>query len=123
MPSPTIKFTFHGRDADGEYEEEVELPAKFEVCPRCHGNGTHDHPAFANGFTADEWNNDWDYEEQEQYINGFYDVLCEKCKGERVVAVVNEVKADPEMVRAYHETLRERAEWAEEEAAERRMGA
>lgn len=67
---------------------EVEIPSKFEVCPRCDGNGVHDHPAFANGITSDDWNGpDWDDDSREGCMSGRYNVPCEQCGGERVVPV------------------------------------
>ncbi len=32
----------------------IQLPSRVEVCPRCHGKGVHDHPAFSNGFCRDD---------------------------------------------------------------------
>jgi hypothetical protein len=68
--------------------DEIEIPTRFELCPRCEGRGTHDHPAFDNGITADEWNGpDWDDESREYYMRGDYDVQCTQCSGLRVVEV------------------------------------
>lgn len=64
------------------------IPSKYEVCGRCDGKGVHDHPAFSNGITADEWNGpDWDDESREMYVKGGYDVTCSACDGKRVVLV------------------------------------
>lgn len=67
-----------------DHGQEVELPARYVVCPRCEGSGIHDHPAFSNGIGAEEWNEDEDF--RRDYMAGVYDVKCEECKGNRVVA-------------------------------------
>jgi hypothetical protein len=88
---------------------EVMVPARYEVCPRCDGRGKHDHPAFRNGITMDEWNGpDWDEESQASYMRGDYDVRCEKCAGARVVLVPDEAaltEEQRELVRAHREAL------------------
>lgn len=58
---------------------------KFEVCPRCEGKGVHDHPAFSNGISTEDFDADPDFEEA--YWQGAYDVRCTECKGKRVVKV------------------------------------
>lgn len=77
-------------DEDGN-EVEHKLPAKYEVCHRCQGEGTHVNPNVdGHGITAEEWERDWDDESREAYFEGRYDVPCEECDGDRVVAVVDE---------------------------------
>jgi RecJ-like exonuclease len=73
---------------DKDYEEETMLlPARYEVCPRCGGDGKHSNPAIdGNGF-SDEIRAD-DPEFFEEYLEGRYDVLCTECGGKRVVPVV-----------------------------------
>lgn len=80
-------------DDDGE-EHEVTLPSRYEVCDRCHGTGTHTNPAIdGNGITASEWA-EWDGEDRENYMSGAYDVMCEDCKGLRVVLCVDEERIE-----------------------------
>lgn len=57
-------------------------PGQYQwvICDRCRGNGKHDHPAFDNGITSEEWER-WDYEEREDYMAGKYDVQCDECSG------------------------------------------
>ena len=77
--------------------DELCIPGKHEVCPRCSGTGKHDHPAFSNGITGEEFNGpDWDDESRESYIRGDYDVACSECQGERVVTVPNLKSCDKE---------------------------
>jgi len=67
-------------------DEEHALPAKFELCPRCRGEGSHVNPSIdGNGLTADDFAEDPDF--AESYMAGDYDVRCEECQGERVIAV------------------------------------
>ena len=67
-------------------DNEVVLPSKCEVCPRCRGTGVHDHPAFENGrITQEQFEEDPDF--KADYLKGRYDVPCSECKGLRVVAV------------------------------------
>lgn len=82
MSKPTVTIT----TADGD---DLVLPAAFQVCPRCHGEGSHVNPAVdGNGLTSDDFAEDPDF--AEEYMRGSYDVPCEQCAGERVVSVVDE---------------------------------
>jgi len=51
-------------------EDEHELPAVWEICDRCRGNGQHSNPSIdGNGITMDEWNGpDWSDDEKEMYL-------------------------------------------------------
>lgn len=70
---------YHGLDLrPGQYQ--------WVICDRCRGEGKHDHPAFSNGITQDEWEQ-WDYEERDDYFSGKYDVPCTDCGGSGKVAV------------------------------------
>ncbi len=85
-----IKFTYESDDGD---EVEAWLPAKYEVCDRCHGKGSHVNPNIdGNGITASEMEEICYYDPDfpENYMSGMYDVQCENCKGLRVVLEVDE---------------------------------
>lgn len=57
---------------------ELALPARFEVCPRCQGEGSHVNPAVdGNGLTAEDFDQDPDF--HDDYMAGAYDVPCEQC--------------------------------------------
>lgn len=56
---------------------------KYQVCPRCEGEGTHTNPAIDGNGLSQECVDDPDF--MEAYLGGFYDVPCELCKGQRVV--------------------------------------
>lgn len=59
---------------------------RWEVCGKCDGEGRVAHPAFSDGFTQQEWY-DWEPEERERYMTGFYDVTCPDCSGRTTVKV------------------------------------
>jgi hypothetical protein len=99
-------------DADGN---EVELPCHYVVCGRCNGTGVHDHPAFSNGLSREDFDEDPDF--AEEYFRGTYDVRCSVCEGERVVSAPNEEQLTPEQ----KDWLKWHYESLAEAAAERRM--
>ena len=86
-------YTVFGEDEEGySVEYQIELPTRFEVCPRCEGVGSHLHPAIGeHAYTPEEFNESFDDEEAEQYFKrgGRYDVQCEECHGARVVSVID----------------------------------
>jgi RecJ-like exonuclease len=101
-------------------DEEVALPAKFEVCPRCEGTGSHVNPAIdGNGLTRDDFDEDPDF--AEAYFAGDYDVRCEECKGRRVVTVFDPARATPEQRALWERHERAEAEARAEERSERRL--
>lgn len=108
----TIRVTLE--DAEG-WEEEVDLPAKWEICPRCDGDGTHDHPAFSNGITSDEWA-EWGDEDRETYMCGGYDVHCEECKGSGTVLVVDDTRVPSDLRERYGDWSRGQADLRAENA-------
>lgn len=72
-----------------DYEKEKMLmPAHYEVCPRCNGEGKHSNPSLDNNGFSDEIRAD-DPEFFEEYMRGGYDILCTECHGKRVVPVVD----------------------------------
>lgn len=88
MNTPKFTFTLFVK---GETLE-VSLPAKFEVCGRCSGTGSHTNPSIdGNGITASEMQ-EMGEDFREDYMRGVYDVQCSVCKGERVVSVVDRTR-------------------------------
>jgi len=111
---------------DGEgWNVEVELPAHYEVCPRCGGEGRHTDPAVdGNGLDANDFAEDPDF--REDYFSGVYDVVCEECKGQKVVAAVDYDSLTDEQkkqLESHYEYQRELHSVDAMMAAERRMGA
>ena len=114
-----MKLT-HLEDEDGN---EIQLPIKRIICPRCDGYGHHDHPAFSNGITASEWNSDdWDDDSRADYLRGRFDVRCDECGGNNVVDVPDEDRMTPAQVALLHDHYRAERSWQAEIDMERRMG-
>jgi len=119
----------------------------YVACPTCRGSGTHVNPAVdGNGLTAEDIDELGGDDFMEDYLGGVYDVICDECRGLRVVPKCEEhgcnrpvekgmFVADEEGdIRPYsscYEHLPEsEREWADEELlymaemrAEQRMGA
>ncbi len=95
-------------------EIEHELPACWAICTRCNGEGEHVNPSVdGHGITFDEWEEDWDDEGREMYLNGGYNVPCEAaCKAGKVL-VVDEHKCNAEprkaLLKRYNTMLSEQA--------------
>jgi hypothetical protein len=115
-------------------ETEHELPAKFEVCSRCEGHSTHLNPSIGqHAYSQEEFEEAFsDPEEREVYFKrgGMYDVTCEECRGQRVVAVVDEeaVKRTPDLKAVYDQWVEQEEhsaafdrEWRREQEMEARM--
>lgn len=99
---------------------EIPLPAKRIVCPRCDGNGTHDHPAFSNGVDSEHLE---DPDFSESYFRGHYDVRCEECHGERILDVLDYDALTPKMLDRVDRAEKQAARYQAEADAERRWGA
>ena len=58
------------------------FPADLEVCYTCEGKGTHVNPRIdAGGLTREDFYDDPEF--RDEYRAGFYDVVCNTCKGDR----------------------------------------
>jgi hypothetical protein len=106
-------------DEDGD-SAEIELPACWEICDTCDGEGKHSHDFGA--ITSTEWAEDWSPEEQDEYMHGAYDRKCERCHGTGKVLVVDRAACTVEQNVALDERDEELAYQKAERAAERRMG-
>src|SRR3990167_1319759 len=109
--------TFLHEDING-VEIQLQLPAKYVVCLRCQGRGTHVNPAIdEHGICEDEWSGpSWSEDEKKAYLNSWYDITCLKCSGMRVTLEVDEAVAeerDPAILKLYHEKQREDAEYGQ----------
>ena len=110
----TIKFI----SVDGNEEE---IPARYVVCERCEGSGTHTNPNIdENGLTHDMVD---DPEFMQNYRNGWYDIKCTECNGKRVVLEPDEEGCDPGELDEYYNALHEMTTMYAEIEAERRFGA
>lgn len=122
MATTTTSITLR---TPGGYRRAFPFPANFEVCWRCRGTGSHVHPAIdGHGLSSEDFDADPDFEEA--YFAGAYDVTCDECGGERVVAVVDEDGLKGIKAARWRLYLRQQDEaraYARECEAERRMGA
>ena len=88
-----MNFQFTLENEDGE-EEKFSLPGKYEVCPRCEGEGCYLNPSIGeHAYSQEEFEEAFsDEEDRQQYFTrgGIYDVTCATCKGKRVVEVIDE---------------------------------
>lgn len=56
MCNRTVTKKYIDEDSEDGDTIEVELPARFEVCDRCHGEGKHVNPSIdGDGITESEW--------------------------------------------------------------------
>jgi RecJ-like exonuclease len=102
---------------------EMTIPARYEVCDRCHGEGKHVNPAIdGNGITASEMDELGD-DFREDYIAGVYDVACEECRGNRVVPVPDDDRCTEEQLREHYAWAYEERMYQRELEMERRYGA
>ena len=105
----------------GQDGEELMLPAKFEVCYRCEGTGTHTHPDIdGNGITQSEME-ELGEDFREDYLNGVYDVQCSLCKGARVTPRADVPRMSFAQKRAYVRHLHAKAEYQRDYASERAL--
>lgn len=99
------------------------LVAKWEVCSRCEGNGTHTNPSVdGHGITSDEWAQEWDEDSREGYLTGRYDVTCEVCNGDRVMLVPDQELLSDEQRKTLLALEDEEAAYRRECEMERLMG-
>ena len=118
--APTISFiTF---DDDDGSEIVKEIPAKYEVCPRCGGEGKHVNPSVDEGGITGEEMAELGEDFREAYFGGVFDIQCEECHGERVVLVPDEERANPELLEAYWEQVMDEREFQDMVSWEVRMG-
>lgn len=80
-------------ETDDGVEVTVQIPARWEICPVCKGDGSHCHPAIdGNGITASEWAG-WDREDQQAYFEGQYNVPCD-CQDGKVLVPDDDLLTD-----------------------------
>jgi len=119
----TIHVTIELVNDDGE-PEAFEVPACYEVCGRCMGEGRYVDPRFdGHGITEREFSEEWSDDERAAYFAGRYDVTCSVCSGLRVVRVIDRDSVEPELLVRIDERAREEELYRQIVDAERRMGA
>ena len=108
---------------DGDEEIVHDLPAKWQICGTCHGEGKH---SLALGaITEDDRDQYWSADEWDDYRAGGYDSPCATCKGTGKVLVVDEARLKalhPELYKAYAAYQEDEYHYQQECEMERRMG-
>lgn len=107
-------------EVENEDGEMVALPAKWEICGVCDGDGMKSHPAFDNGITSEEWERDWGQEERENYLKGMYDVPCGCKDGKVLVGDIDKMTIEQEVL--YEEYLDNQYQAEMERKSEERYG-
>lgn len=98
---------------------ERELPITWETCDVCDGKGQHVNPNIdRQGLTAEDFHDDPDF--SDSYRRGDYDIVCNRCGGKKVVAVVDAAACDPAYLKIYRELQEAERETDAEAEAERR---
>ena len=83
-----MTFTVIKYDDEDESEEEIELPAMWELCGLCQGRGTHVDPSIDScGISNEDFAEDPGF--RESYFSGAYDVSCYRCNGRTTEPTVN----------------------------------
>lgn len=86
-------------------DEAVQIGTRWEVCPRCNGEGHHGNPAFDGASISD-----FDEEFLDGYFSGDYDVSCAECGGRTTVQVDDLSSLTPEQFENYELERRQEAE-------------
>lgn len=102
---------------ENEEYERVVLPARFKVCPDCRGRGGSS--AYLGSFTRDEMD-EMGEEFIDDYRAGRFDRPCPKCKGQRVISVVDKKECEPALYQRYKEQQEKQAQMDYEDYMERR---
>lgn len=116
-----VKVIFKLWNDDSQEFEPTELPAKYEVCEACEGEGRE---CTLGAMTGDEYREllDGDPDFPEDYKSGVYDRQCSCCKGKRVVAHIDlERINDPVLKDKVEAHMAEEGEAAAERRYERQM--
>jgi hypothetical protein len=89
-----MKITITMPHADEDSDEQVEFPAKYEVCGACRGTGTQLCEGLRGADVTEDLREDPDF--AEDYRAGVYDVQCERCGGRTTELVVDVDRLTPE---------------------------
>jgi len=117
-----MSITWEYENDNGECYD-VEIPAHWEICGTCRGEGKHSRALGA--ITMEDRDQYWSEDEWEGYMNGDYDSPCSDCKGTGKVQGVDWAafkSQNPEVHDAYDRYLQDMADLVAMERAERRMG-
>lgn len=112
-----MAHTLETYDDEGDL---VHIPARWAICERCRGEGTHGNEAFDGLSLNDEIFEDPDF--LPDLRRGFYDVSCEPCHGSGKVLEPDPDACSERELGWYESQQREIAELEAMEAAERAFG-
>ena len=115
-----MKTTIEIYNAETDTDDVIELPAKWEICENCRGNGKHVNPSIdGNGLSGEILD---DHEFMADYMAGMFDVPCAPCKASGKVLMPDYDFLTIVQQEALQEQQQADYESAMERAAERRMG-
>lgn len=100
----------------------LELEGNFQVCKSCRGHGRTDRTDIDTSRLYDSMVEDGDHEGIQDYWNGDYSQVCDRCNGQRVSVEIN-WDLYPQLHKKLIEHNREEAEYQAICAAERAFGA
>jgi hypothetical protein len=116
---------FHDETEEGQEEELVWFPFRYDVCDVCHGRGEQVNPSIdSGGLTAEDFAEDPDF--AESYFSGAYNEPCSQCSGNKVYPTLDEQRFNDEQkqkMQLVEEKWRADADYEAECRAERMMGA
>lgn len=123
MLTMLLEVTVKNMDDGEEIEISVKVPAKFEICQRCRGEGKHVNPSIdGNGISREDFDADPDFEEG--YFSGRYDIRCEARCEEGKVRLPDFNACTPDQkdaVKAWEKHQEEVAQWDADDRRTRRM--
>lgn len=112
----TINLELYDTNEDVMVEHRV--PAKWVICHRCDGNGTHVNPNVdGHGISPEEFDEDPDF--RENYFAGVYDVRCDAGCTDGKALVPNEEAMNPAQKQILKQWEKEQEDKAREEADDR----
>jgi len=113
MSKRTLKLTYYWSDAEGDWEEEIEVPAHWVICGICRGEGHHARHIDGNGLTQADMDELGD-EFMEDYMAGRFDQVCSECGGTGKVLEPDVDRCTTEQLRAVDQDAERRyAEYQE----------
>ncbi len=119
VPNPDFEV-YELEPGQEEAPEEIELvlPAKWEICNACGGEGTELYGSLKGADVTEMLREDPEFEEE--YRGGRYDVACSQCHGTGKELVVDEDRLTAEQKITYHNYLDYQYESARQDAADAR---
>lgn len=114
-----INWTREITEGDEVREVHHQLPAVWEICGGCDGEGKSS--AHLGCFTASEFEEAFDSpNDQDAYFNGAYDRQCTTCGGSGKIKIIDRDRMNPEILEEYDREQKAIAEVEAESASERR---